>query len=307
MADSRPGERLELKRARQAWQLRAFTIGPAALMLILLTVVPLCLMVFISLQERDWSGSVIWGNYSFEAYIRFIFERNLDDSLQLNADYLRIFVRSFWLSLLTTVLAVLVGFPTALFIATRDPKWRAMLVFLTTVPFWTNLLVRNYAWILLLRDTGPINSGLLEMGVIDSPISMLYTNFAVSVGLTYSFLPFMVLPIYATLERMDFRLVEASFDLYATRLQTFIHVMVPAARPGIVAGCILVFVPCLGSYVTPALLGGGKSMMVGNLIGLQFGAARNWPFGAALGFALLTLILLSMLFYVLKVRPEENR
>jgi spermidine/putrescine transport system permease protein len=307
MPDTDISDRLERKRGRQAWRVRAFTIGPAAAMLILLTVLPLCLMVYISLQERDWSGSVIWGNYSFEAYIRFIFERNLDDSLQLNADYVRIFLRSFWLSLLTTGLSLLVGFPTALFIATRPPKWRATLVFLTTVPFWTNLLVRNYAWILLLRDTGPINAGLLELGVIDEPVSMLYTNFAVSVGLTYSFLPFMVLPIYAAMEKMDFRLVEASFDLYANRLQTLWQVMIPAARPGIIAGCILVFVPCLGSYVTPALLGGGKSMMVGNLIGLQFGAARNWPFGAALGFALLTLILLSMLFYVLKVRPEENR
>jgi spermidine/putrescine transport system permease protein len=307
MADTNNSDRLESKRTRQAWSSRAFTIGPAAAMLILLTVLPLCLMVYISLQERDWSGSVIWGNYSFEAYIRFIFERKLDDSLQLNADYVRIFARSFWLSLLTTGLSLLVGFPTALFIATRPPKWRAALVFLTTVPFWTNLLVRNYAWILLLRDTGPINAGLQELGVIDEPLAMLYTNFAVSVGLTYSFLPFMVLPIYAAMEKMDFRLVEASFDLYATRLQTLWQVMIPAARPGIIAGCILVFVPCLGSYVTPALLGGGKSMMVGNLIGLQFGAARNWPFGAALGFALLTLILLSMLFYVLKVRPEESR
>jgi len=300
-------DQLESKRLREAWQVRALTIGPAAAMLILLTVVPLCLMVYISLQERDWSGSVIWGNYSFEAYIRFIFERNLDDSLQLNADYLRIFLRSFWLSLLTTGLSLMVGFPTALFIATRDPKWRAALVFLTTVPFWTNLLVRNYAWILLLRDTGPINAGLQDLGLIDTPIAMLYTNFAVSVGLTYSFLPFMVLPIYASLEKMDFRLVEASFDLYATRLKTLWHVMIPAAKPGIIAGCILVFVPCLGSYVTPALLGGGKSMMIGNLIGLQFGAARNWPFGAALGFALLTLILLSMLFYVTRVRRQENR
>ena len=307
MADKDISDRAEQRRGRQAWRVRAFTIGPAAMTLILLTVLPLCLMVYISLQERDWSGSVIWGNYSFEAYIRFIFERNLDDSLQLNADYVRIFLRSFWLSFLTTGLSLLVGFPTALFIATRPPKWRATLVFLTTVPFWTNLLVRNYAWILLLRDTGPINAGLLEIGVIDEPVSMLYTNFAVSVGLTYSFLPFMVLPIYAAMEKMDFRLVEASFDLYANRLQTLWQVMIPAARPGIIAGCILVFVPCLGSYVTPALLGGGKSMMVGNLIGLQFGAARNWPFGAALGFALLTLILLSMLFYVLKVRPEENR
>ena len=302
-----PKDRLEAKRRGEAWRARGLTVGPAALMLVLLTVVPLGLMVFISIQERDWSGSVIWGSYSFEAYIRFIFERNLDDSLQFNADYMRIFGRSFWLSFLTTVLSLLVAFPTALFIATRPPAWRAALIFLTTVPFWTNLLVRNYAWILLLRDTGLINLGLMETGIIETPIQMLYTDFAVSVGLTYSFLPFMVLPIYAAMEKMDFRLVEASFDLYATRLQTLWHVMIPAARPGIIAGCILVFVPCLGSYVTPALLGGGKSMMVGNLIGLQFGAARNWPFGAALGFALLTLILLSMLFYVLKVKPQEDR
>ncbi len=305
--DIDPVDKLERRRALQTWRARLITIGPATLLLIALTVLPLCLMIWISLQERDWSGSVIWGEYSFEAYVRFFFERDLDDSLQFNLDYARIFVRSLWLSLLTTVLSLLVGFPTALFIATRPPQWRATLVFLTTVPFWTNLLVRNYAWILLLRDHGPINAGLIGLGVIDEPVSMLYTNFAVAIGLTYSFLPFMVLPIYSALEKMDFRQVEASFDLYATRAQTLRHVIIPAAKPGIIAGAILVFVPCLGAYVTPALLGGGKSMMIGNLIGLQFGAARNWPFGAALGFVLLALILLSMLFYALKAKPAEQR
>jgi spermidine/putrescine transport system permease protein len=293
------------RRARGPWLDRLLMIGPAAGAILIFMVTPLCVMAYISVQERDFSGSVVWGNFSAEAYLRFFFERNLDDSLSWNFDYLKIILRSFWLSAITTLLSLLVAFPTALFMATRPRKWRALLVFLTTVPFWTNLLVRNYAWILLLRDHGTINSALMGLGIIGEPLPLLHNNFAVSVGLTYSFLPFMVLPIYSSLEKFDIRLTEAAFDLYATRLQTLRRVILPAALPGIVAGTILVFVPCLGSYVTPELLGGGKTMMIGNLIGLQFGAARNWPFGAALGFALLAMVLLMLTFYALRAKPKE--
>ncbi|MFZ0485682.1 MAG: ABC transporter permease, partial [Arenicellales bacterium] len=205
-------------------------------------------------------------------------------------------------SITTTILALMVGFPTALYMALQTPRMRAILVFLVTVPFWTNLLVRNYAWILLLRNNGLVETLLHWMGLADGPINVLYTPFAVGVGLTYSFLPFMILPIYASLEKLDLRLVEAAYDLGANRLQALKRVIIPLSFPGIVAGSVLVFVPCLGAYVTPELLGGSKSMMIGNLIENQFGAARNWPFGAALAFVLLALVLIAMMIYALRFR-----
>jgi spermidine/putrescine transport system permease protein len=277
-------------------------IGPAALVIGVFMVLPLGLMAYISVLERGPNGGVIWGAHTVEAYVNFLFERDLDDSLLLNTDYLQIFWRSFWLSGLTTVLALLIGFPTALYMALQPARWRNLLIFLVTIPFWTNLLVRNYSWILLLRNNGLLDGALGWLGITDQPISILYTPAAIMIGLTYSFLPFMVLPIYASLEKLDFRLVEAAFDLGADRRRALARIIVPLALPGIVAGCILVFIPCLGAYVTPELLGGGKSLMIGNLIQGQFGAARNWPFGAALSFALLAMVLLAMVIYLLRFR-----
>jgi len=258
---------------------------------------PLGLMAYVSFLERGLNGGVEWGSHSVDAYIQFLFERDLDDSLLLNTDYLRIFLRSFTLSLTTTVLALLIGFPTALYMALQTPRYRNLLVFMVTIPFWTNLLVRNYAWILLLRNSGLINTGLQSLGVIDEPLILLNTPFAIGVGLTYSFLPFMVLPIYGSLEKLDRRLMEAAFDLGANRRRVLTRVVIPLSAPGIVAGSVLVFIPCLGAYVTPELLGGGKALMIGNLIQAQFGASRNWPFGAALAFVLLSLVLLAMMIY----------
>ena len=283
-------------------------IGPAALAIIIFMVVPLAMMAWISVQARSYGGGVHWGELTGEAWLRFLFERELDDSLTISFNYLSIIARSVWLSLITTVLSLAVGFPTAFFMATRGRRWRTLLVFMVTLPFWTNLLVRNYAWILILRDHGTINGLLLSLGIIDQPLPLLHNQFAVAVGLTYSFLPFMVLPIYSSLEKIDLRLVEAAFDLYADRWRVLRKIIVPLAVPGIVAGSILVFIPSLGSYVTPELLGGGKTLMVGNLIGHQFGAARNWPFGAALGLFLPALVLLAMTLYALRGRgPEASR
>ena len=283
-------------------------IGPAALAIIIFMVVPLAMMAWISVQARSYGGGVHWGELTGEAWLRFLFERELDDSLTISFNYLSIIARSVWLSLITTVLSLAVGFPTAFFMATRGRRWRTLLVFMVTLPFWTNLLVRNYAWILILRDHGTINGLLLSLGIIEQPLPLLHNQFAVAVGLTYSFLPFMVLPIYSSLEKIDLRLVEAAFDLYADRWRVLRKIIVPLAVPGIVAGSILVFIPSLGSYVTPELLGGGKTLMVGNLIGHQFGAARNWPFGAALGLFLLALVLLAMTLYALRGRgPEASR
>jgi spermidine/putrescine transport system permease protein len=286
---------------------RILLIGPALLAITIFMVIPLLLMAYISFQTRDYSGGVIWGDFTYESYLRLFFERQLDGELAFNLNYMKIILNSVWLSFFTMICSLLVGLPVAMFMATRSPKWKAVLVFMVTLPFWTNLLVRNYAWILLLRDHGTINSALLWIGVISEPLPLLHTQFAVAIGLTYSFLPFMVLPIYASLEKIDLRLGEASFDLYASRWQTIKRVILPLAYPGIIAGCILVFVPALGSYVTPELLGGGKTLMIGNLIGLQFGAARNWPFGAALGLFLLVLVLATLSLYARRYREEANQ
>lgn len=281
---------------------RAGLIGPAIAIIGVFMVLPLGLMAYVSILERGEYGGVIWDDRTAEAYLAFFFERNLDGSLEINTDYMQIYVRSLGLSVITTLLALLVGFPTALYMALQGPRVRAILVFLVTVPFWTNLLVRNYAWILLLRNNGLVENVLRWLGLADGPIDVLYTPFAIGVGLTYSFLPFMVLPIYASLEKLDLRLVEAAYDLGAQRLQALRRVVIPLALPGIVAGSVLVFVPCLGAYVTPQLLGGSKSLMIGNLIQNQFGAARNWPFGAALAFVLLALVLIAMIAYALRFR-----
>jgi spermidine/putrescine transport system permease protein len=285
---------------------RLLLVGPALLVIGLFMLGPLALMAYVSVLERGPNGGVVWGAHTQEAYVGFLFERDLDDSLVLNTDYLQIFLRSFWLSAATTVLCLLVGFPTALYMALQPERRRNLLIFLVTIPFWTNLLVRNYAWILLLRNNGLIDGVLGGLHLTSGPLGMLYTPFAIMVGLTYTFLPFMVLPIYASLEKLDLRLVEAAFDLGADRRRALSRVIVPLSLPGIVAGSILVFVPCLGAYVTPELLGGSKAMMIGNLIQGQFGSARNWPFGAALAFALLAIVLLAMLAYLLRFRKAPG-
>lgn len=286
---------------------RTLLIAPALGVIGIFMLLPLGLMAYVSLLERGAHGGVEWTQFTPEAYVKFLFEQDLLGNTQINADYLQIFARSFILSGTTVLLALLVGFPTALYMALQDnARYRNILVFMVTIPFWTNLLVRNYAWIILLRNNGLIDNALAEFGLNPGPLNLLYTDFSVWVGLTYSFLPFMVLPIYTSLEKLDLRLVEAAFDLGANRRRALWRVVIPLALPGIVAGCILVFVPCLGAYVTPELLGGSKSLMIGNLIQNQFGASRNWPFGAALAFALLAMVVLAMTVYALRFRKAPG-
>ena len=287
---------------RKSLRARLALTSPAMLILLVFLVLPLGIMFAVSIQAPGDYGGVKWGQHTIEAYINFLWERDLDDALVFNTDYLGIFQRSFWLSLLTTVGCLLIGFPTALYLALQDERRRNMLLFLVTVPFWTNLLVRVYAWILLLRNGGLIDEGLHKLGFTDAAIGLLYTDNAVIIGLLYTFLPFMVLPIYTSLEKMDWRLVEAAFDLGANRWKALRRIIIPLSMPGVVAGCILVFIPALGNYIIPELLGGGKSLMIGNLIQLQFGTAHNWPFGAALSFALLAFVLIAMLIYSVRFK-----
>ena len=282
-------------------------IAPGMAVLAVFLVAPLAIMLLVSFLQPGEYGGVKWGQYSLEAYVNFLYERDFDDSLVFNTDYLGIFQRSFWLAVATTAGCLLIGFPTALYLALQSERKRNLLLFLVTVPFWTNLLVRTYAWILLLRNGGLVDAGLQGVGLTEQPLGLLYTDTAVIIGLLYCFLPFMVLPIYTSLEKLDWRLVETAFDLGANRWQALKRVILPLALPGMLAGATLVFIPALGNYIIPELLGGGKALMIGNLIQLQFGSGHNWPLGAALAFALFSLVLLALLFNGLRQRGQEVR
>ncbi len=272
--------------------------APALISIVIFGILPLLVILVYSFLKPAPYGGVVW-KFSTEAYSSFLFQRDIfDDTLQFTPDYLIIYARSIGFAIFTTVVCLLLGFPTAYFMATRPPEQRNWWVLLITIPFWSNLLVRTLAIMFIIRDEGLINHILIWAGVIDKPIVMLYTNFSIMLGLLYSFLPFMVLPLYSSLEKMDFRLVEAGFDLYADKRAVLWRIIIPLAKPGIIAGCLLVFIPALGAYVTPLILGGGLHLMIGDLIAQQFGSGRNWPQGSALALILMAGVLISLFFYV---------
>ena len=282
------------KNARNAWALSA----PALLVLTVAAVGPLLIILIYSFLLPGKYGNVEWG-FSFDAWRGILVSKDIFDGTYKLADaHLTIFWRSVKLSLLTTVFTFVVGFPTAWFIATRPPRWRAALLFLITIPFWTNLLIRTFAINQIIRNEGLFNTAMIQLGLIDQPIVIIYTDFAVFLGMTYVYLPLMVLPLFAAIDRFDMRLLEAGYDLYASRMQVLRRIIVPIVKPGIIAGSILVFIPSLGAYVTPRILGGGRNMMIGNFIVLQFGAGRNWPLGAALSMTLLIIVMVALLVYV---------
>ncbi|CAE6717361.1 ABC transporter permease [Paraburkholderia haematera] len=274
---------------RRERRLQLASLLPAPLIIALFLVAPLLLVVAYSFMEANGYGGVLH-KFSLDAYVQLLFERNLDDSLTFTDAYLMIALRSISVAGMTTLITMLVGFPVAVYIALQPAARRNRLILWITIPFWTNLLVRTYAWILLLRDTGVVNGVLQALGIIHHPITMLYTDGAVLVGLVYTYAPFMVLPIYSSVEKMDIRLIEAAHDLYASKAQALLRVVLPAAAPGIVAGCMLTFIPCLGAMIAPELLGGGKKLMLGNLIYRQFTEARDWPFGSVFAVVLLIAI-----------------
>ena len=290
--------------------LRLWLLTPTWLTIGIFLVLPVLLMLVYSFMTKEFRGGVIF-EFSLAAYDRFFFDRGLfgDEPPTLEWTYITIFWRSIWQAGLATLFCLIIGFPTAYFIATRPADTRSVWLFLVTVPYWVNLLIRTVSMKFLIRDNGPLNSWLLASGLIDQPIGMINTNFAVQIGLFYSYLPFMVLPIYAAVERYNFALSEAAADLYADRWTTLRLVLIPAVRPGIVAGCILVFVPSLGAFLAPDLLGGAKTFMIGSLIEDQFkGNAGNWPFGAAASMVLLTMVLIVLLIFARQqIRDEQGR
>ena len=246
-----------------------FGVAPAWVVIGIFGLLPMFIMLAISFMVQDPYGGVEWG-FSTEAYVQFLFERDLDDSLLLNTIYVNIVARSIGLAALTTLICLIVGLPVAYFIARQPEDKRNFYMLLITIPFWTNLLIRTYAWILILTRNGVVDARLQSFGFAPGTFDLLYTNTAIFIGLVYSYLPFMVLPLYASLEKMDFRLIEAASDLYASKWQAARHVIVPLAKPGIVAGALLVFIPSIGAFIAPELLGGGKRMMLGSLIYFQF-------------------------------------
>jgi spermidine/putrescine transport system permease protein len=280
--------------ARNGWLLSA----PALVILMLAAVGPLLIVVIYSFLTPGQHGNVVW-EFSTGGWVGILWSKDIFTDQWVLADaHLTIFWRSVSLSLMTTAFTFLVGFPTAWFIATRPPAQRALWLFLITIPFWTNLLIRTYAINEVLRKEGLVNTVLMGLGITDQPIEVLYTPTAIFIGMTYVYLPLMVLPLFAAIDRFDMKLLEAAYDLYASRWQVLRRVILPIVKPGIIAGSILVFVPSLGAYVTPRVLGGGKQMMIGNFIELQFLAGKNWPLGAALSMVLLIIVTAALLVYV---------
>ena len=279
---------------------------PALTVLIAAASGPLLIMLIFSFLTPGDYGGIKW-ELSFEAWFQVIlYEDIFDETISLADAHLSIFWRSVKLSFLTTLVAFVLGFPTAFFIATRPPETRNIWLFLVTIPFWTNLLIRTFAILEIIRNQGVINTSLLALGIIDAPLDMLYTDIAILLGMTYVYIPLMILPIYASLERLDFRLVEAGYDLYASRWKVLKRIIIPLVKPGVIAGSILVFIPSLGAYVTPRVLGGGKNLMLGNLIELQFGQGRNWPLGAALSLTLLAIVMVALIVYVRTTQSEAK-
>jgi spermidine/putrescine transport system permease protein len=294
----------ERRDIRDRWLLSS----PALIIIFLAAIGPLFVVLLYSFMVKGDYGDVKYWQFSWDGWFNVFFERDIfDDTLSFADAHLLVLWRSIKLSFLTTVLALLLGFPTAYFIATRPERNRDTWLLLITIPFWTNLLIRTFAIQELIRNEGVINTVLLWLGLINTPIQMLFTDFAIMFGMAYVYLPLMVLPIYSSLEKMDFRLVEAGYDLYAGRFKVLTRIILPLVKPGIIAGSILVFIPALGAYVTPRMLGGGKILMLGNLIDLEFGQGRNWPLGSALSITLMAIVMIALLIYVRSASASGSR
>lgn len=258
---------------------RTGLLAPAVGWLAVFFLLPLGVVVRYGFAERGTYGSVIysWVTTNFTQAVQPI--------------YLAIYWRSLWMAALTTLLCILLGYPVAYYIAVRaNPKRKPLWLMLTVVPFWTSFLVRTFAWMFILRTEGLANTLLLNLGLINAPLPLLYNDFAVFVGLVYCELPFFILPLYASLEKLDLRLLEAASDLNAPPWRTFLRVTLPLSKPGLIAGSVLVFVPSLGCFITSDLLGGARSILIGNLIQNQF-TQRNQPFGSAIALVLTAAVL----------------
>ena len=283
----------------------AILLGPVSLFLGVCFVGPLVVMIIFSFLEPGLYGGVEWNLYHWN------FGRILGwaDGEWEDFDwvYAEIFARSARLALFNVLITLAICYPAALWVRGLSRRWRLFVVFLITLPFFISLVIRLFAWVLILRPTGFLNSSLLGLGLISEPFDIIFTETAVLIGMAYVLLPFMFLPVYASVEKLDRSLVEVSSDLGASAFQTFCRVTVPLTLPGIAAGSVLVFIPSLGNFIVPDLLGGAKVMMIGNLIEQQFLSARNWPFGAALSVMMMGIMFLLILIYLRRIGRMQTR
>lgn len=270
-------------------------LSPVIFWLIFFFVIPLTSVFIYSFLERDANGGIRW-IFTLENYIR-----------SFDVLYLRILWRSISTGLLCTAVCLVIGYPFAYYLAYYRPKFKNVMLLLIVIPFWVNFLIRTYAWILILRKEGLLNSSLALLIPDFQPLELLNTPFAVQIGLVYGYLPFMILPLYAALEQMDFSLLDAAKDLGASPRHAFWHVTLPLSLPGILAGSMLVFIPTVGAFLTPDILGGGKVSYIGNVIERQFKTARDYPFGSALSFVLMGIVLVGIILYFRALQDSESK
>jgi len=261
-------------------------LSPSAFWLLIFTLIPMGIVVYYSFLTRGPWGTILY-EFSFDSYVQIV------DPL-----FLKVFGRSLKLAALTVAICLAAGYMIAYWIAFYGGKHKNLLMFLVILPFWTSYLVRIYAWIALLSDHGLINNFLISLHLIDEPITMLHNETAVLIGLVYTYLPFMILPLYASLEKLDRSVLEAAADLGATARERFFQITLPLTKGGMLSGSVLVFTPAMGEYLIPELLGGAKAMMIGKFIALKFLGLRNWPLGSAYSLLLLAMTLVLLYIYM---------
>lgn len=283
----------------------AFLLGPASLFLGIFFVGPLIVMIVYSFLEPGLYGGVEWNFYHWN-YGRILGWAD-GEWEEFDAVYAQIFLRSARLALTNVAITLAISYPAAIWVSGLPARWRTLVVFLITLPFFVSLVVRLFAWVLILRPSGFLNSSLMGLGLISEPIDIIFTETAVLIGMAYVLLPFMFLPLYASIEKLDHSLTEASSDLGASPLQTFVRVTLPLTLPGIAAGSVLVFIPSLGNFIVPDILGGAKVLMIGNLVEQQFLSARNWPFGSALSVMIMAVMFGLIVLYLRSIGRQEAR
>jgi spermidine/putrescine transport system permease protein len=266
---------------------------PGVIWLGLFFLLPLVVILIVSLGEKDATNHIVFDPPGLQNYIQ-----------ATRPEFLPAFLNSVRYSLITTVLSIAIGYPIAYWISRYGGRRKILLLILVMLPFWTSYLIRTYAWIVILGDNGVLNGVLEAVGVIDSPIAMLNTDFSVILGMTYGFLPFAILPLFVSIDRMPHELVAAARDLYANGRSAFLHVTLPLTMPGIIAAAILTFIPAMGDYVTPDLLGGAQTPTIAKIVQVLFTSGRDWPYGSALGFMLMVITLGGTLLALRSLRRE---
>jgi spermidine/putrescine transport system permease protein len=274
-------------------QATGLLVLPGVLWLAAFFLLPLGIIAVVSLGSVDPGGHITLADPSL---------RNYEQAFR--AEYLPAFARSLYYSLATTVLALGIGYPVAYWISRYGGRHKVLLLVLVMLPFWTSYLIRTYAWMIILRDNGVVNSFLMEAGIIADPLIIVDTDFAVILGMTYGFLPFAILPLFVSIDRLDFSIVQAARDLYASGRGAFLHVTLPLTMPGIVAAALLTFIPALGDFVTPDLLGGAQTTTIAKVVQIIFTSGRDWPYGAALGFLLMAVTIAGTLLALRSLRRE---